>query len=346
MATKPLSDLTATWNAGGTTFTAVKMNVTDTASAAGSLLLDLQVGGVSRFKVDKTGRTEISTASVGTMYLGGAYNGLAVGNCAVNYNTSGFIAGSGGYQFGPSIDSRDLSLVRDAANTLAQRNGVNAQAFRIYNTFTDASNYERLNIGGTGGQFDIWTTNSGTGIARPIRVYTSGNTSIQFGTAGTIRWNVDGSTGHFLAAADNTYDIGASGANRPRNIYVGTLVQSLVLEAAAAGYIGFDARSRIRCPADGQILLRNNAENNFSLLQFGGSTSSFPSLKRNGTALETKLADDSAYAPHAAQYLDVTDGITAPGAATNRARIYVDSADGDLKVIFADGTIKTIVTDT
>jgi hypothetical protein len=55
MATKPLSDLTATWNAGGTTFTAIKMNATDTASAAGSLLIDLQVGGVSQFKVSKAG---------------------------------------------------------------------------------------------------------------------------------------------------------------------------------------------------------------------------------------------------------------------------------------------------
>jgi hypothetical protein len=55
MATKPLSDLTATWNAAGTTFTAVKMNVTDTASAAGSLLIDLQVGGVSKFSASKSG---------------------------------------------------------------------------------------------------------------------------------------------------------------------------------------------------------------------------------------------------------------------------------------------------
>ena len=40
------------------------------------------------------------------------------------------------------------------------------------------------------------------------------------------------------------------------------------------------------------------------------------------------------------------DGMTAPAATANVAKIYVDSADGDLKVIFADGTVKTIVTDT
>jgi hypothetical protein len=68
MATKPLSDLTATWNAGGTTFTAIKMNATDTASAAGSLLIDLQVGGVSQFKVSKNGRITAQTLTLG---LGG-----------------------------------------------------------------------------------------------------------------------------------------------------------------------------------------------------------------------------------------------------------------------------------
>jgi hypothetical protein len=48
-------DLTDTWNAGGTTFNGIKMNVTDTASAAASRLVSLQVGGVERFSVDKAG---------------------------------------------------------------------------------------------------------------------------------------------------------------------------------------------------------------------------------------------------------------------------------------------------
>lgn len=44
--------------------------------------------------------------------------------------------------------------------------------------------------------------------------------------------------------------------------------------------------------------------------------------------------------------LMMKDGITAPSAATGFAQIYVDTADGDLKVIFGDGTVKTIVVDT
>jgi hypothetical protein len=44
-------------------------------------------------------------------------------------------------------------------------------------------------------------------------------------------------------------------------------------------------------------------------------------------------------------YLEITDGVTAPGAGTGVARIYVDTADGDLKVAFADGFVRIIGAD-
>lgn len=49
---------------------------------------------------------------------------------------------------------------------------------------------------------------------------------------------------------------------------------------------------------------------------------------------------------HLCQYLSLVDAISAPAAATGKARLYVDIADGDLKVKFADGVTKTIATDT
>jgi len=39
------------------------------------------------------------------------------------------------------------------------------------------------------------------------------------------------------------------------------------------------------------------------------------------------------------------DGVTAPSTITSLAQIYIDSADGDLKIKFGDGVIKTIVVD-
>lgn len=57
-----------------------------------------------------------------------------------------------------------------------------------------------------------------------------------------------------------------------------------------------------------------------SLVQFNGTTSSFPALKRNGTTLEVKLADDSAYAPIA---IGNTVGAAVGVASTHKATINI-----------------------
>ncbi len=54
----------------------------------------------------------------------------------------------------------------------------------------------------------------------------------------------------------------------------------------------------------------------------------------------------AAGAANVGTYYGMVDGVTAPGATVGYAKIYVDTADGDLKVVFGDGTIKTIATDT
>lgn len=48
-------DLTDTWSNAGIAFTGIKLNVTDSASAAGSKLFDLQISGNTKFAVSKTG---------------------------------------------------------------------------------------------------------------------------------------------------------------------------------------------------------------------------------------------------------------------------------------------------
>jgi hypothetical protein len=53
--TAPLHQLTDTWNNAGIVFRGISLDVTNTASASGSRLLDLLVNGVSKFAVDKSG---------------------------------------------------------------------------------------------------------------------------------------------------------------------------------------------------------------------------------------------------------------------------------------------------
>lgn len=71
---------------------------------------------------------------------------------------------------------------------------------------------------------DTGASNVSCGSVSFIRT-TDDNTSdfvIQVRSGGALaeRWRIQGA-GNFIATTDNTYDIGASGANRPRNIYAG-----------------------------------------------------------------------------------------------------------------------------
>ncbi len=72
-----------------------------------------------------------------------------------NFSNTGYLA------IGGALDTR---LYRDAASTFAQRNGTTQQIFRLYNTYTDASNYERLTLTGVAGtSVNITAETLGTG---------------------------------------------------------------------------------------------------------------------------------------------------------------------------------------
>lgn len=65
----------------------------------------------------------------------------------------------------------DLLLRRDAAGVLAQYNGTNAQTFRLYNTFTSATNFERVNFRWASNEFILDAEKgSGGGTLRGIKI--------------------------------------------------------------------------------------------------------------------------------------------------------------------------------
>jgi hypothetical protein len=134
-ATNPVLNMSQTWNAGGTTFTGVKLNVTNTASAAASLLADLQLGGTSKFAVSET-------------------SALLVGV--------------------------------DAANVVSIRNGTNAQNLYLYNTYTDASNYEVGQIYWASNTFNINVSKAGTGSFRGFQISTGGAVHFSLDSSGNL----------------------------------------------------------------------------------------------------------------------------------------------------------------
>jgi hypothetical protein len=82
----------------------------------------------------------------------------------------------------------DLTITRDAANTLAQRNGTNAQTFRVYNTYTSSTNYELGKLEWSSNVFRIGTEKgSGGGTARTVEVHTDSVSRLALDTTGSVR---------------------------------------------------------------------------------------------------------------------------------------------------------------
>ena len=197
-ASVPALNITQTWNNAGVTFGGIiKANVTDTASNAASLLMDLQVGSVSKFSVAKTGQIVAGA----TIAISGGGN--FTGDIAILSNTKSLTFGSG----------QDVTITRDAANVLAQRNSTNAQTFNIYETYTDASNYSRLALKAQAGSYyQLIPQAAGTGTLRGLQLAGSsgllgfyGATPIaQPTTAGAAATRVAGAGASVLV--DDTYD--------------------------------------------------------------------------------------------------------------------------------------------
>lgn len=80
-------------------------------------------------------------------------------------------------------------LFRDAADILAQRNAANAQTFRIYNTFTDASNYERGFMRWSSNILQIGSEKLGTGTARGLQFVIDGVNMLELQAGGSILAN-------------------------------------------------------------------------------------------------------------------------------------------------------------
>ena len=197
-ADTPLISGTQTWNNSGVNFTAFKINVTQGASGSGasSNLMDLQVGGTSKAKIDKNGIYYTSSNQIWitpTQYDCGFYfNGSSVAfysagavmftsdpnsnRAGTNFNSAYSIG------FGSPFSSLDTRWFQDSAGIIAQRNGTVANSYRLYNTYTSATNYERLGLNWATNVAQIYTEKgSGGGTARDLVLGTNATTAISIG---------------------------------------------------------------------------------------------------------------------------------------------------------------------
>ena len=160
LAGAAVGDLVNVWNNVATTFSAIKMDVTDTASAAGSMLINLLVGGAARFQVTKAG----NVTAAGTLSVTGAstLTGAATFKNAARSDSAtagvGYATGAGGAvtqltskATGVTLNKVCGTITMDSA-TLAHQTPV---AFTLTNSAIEATDVVAVCVksGGTAGAY-------------------------------------------------------------------------------------------------------------------------------------------------------------------------------------------------
>ncbi len=145
--------------------------------------------------------------------------------------------------------------------------------------------------GSSAGQWTASTSISSPQVLSPV------GQNLDFGANGVgSLWRLS-TSGHLLAVTDNTYDIGAVGATRPRNVYVaGNTIAGNVYVGPSGGFAwGNGATSLMLSPSDGVIRLANNAGTGFTRLILGtnDATANGISITNNGGSAQIGTGDGS-----------------------------------------------------
>ena len=298
-----LIDLNATWNTDGNP-SLIYARVTTTNANNAAKLLDLGTSSQGQvFSVNRYGG--VASADSVSVASGSHMSGTTVGVGPAGRfgfssntgNSSGFVFSTGLYQDDPGI--------------LAQRNGTAKQALRVYNTIAGAdSQFGGLTWLDNTNELQLSTGQTGAGAAQPLCLRGQGGLNFRIGGApGTLTWQMT-TAGHWLAATDNTYDIGASGA-RPKSLYLGSslLIGSAVVYVAGGAVVArgssgaggleiqgvgatqgarldFYQRVKITPQEDGVLSLQNNASSDFNRIQLGSTADTHPAIARDGAGVK------------------------------------------------------------
>lgn len=219
--------VTQTWITAANTYTGIRLNVTDTASTSASLLMDLQVGGSTKFSVSKDGTLNLGAVGYNIALRSGVAISLYLAT-VVSLDVQAASVGLRSLQYlgwsstDDASGTADVRLWREAAGVLALRNLAVPQALQVYNTYTNATNYERGDIEWVANVLRIGATALGTGTLRGTLIR-GALISFAFGATPTTAWNIT-TGGHLHAQTDNLYDIGGSTTTlRPRHLYMSGL---------------------------------------------------------------------------------------------------------------------------
>ena len=198
------------------------------------------------------------------------------------------VAVAAGVQNINGIKGVEVDIQSGAGSTMGNRVGIDIvlAAALTGGDLTNATSRD------TGLQFSATSTSLGwnygisfdtIGSGGPIR---SAGTAIAVVGAQTFDTFIDASVATlttFLRGPSSKFTVDGAGNIEASNV-----------DILAAGAYSWHNQSVLQSPSNGVVEMTDAAGSSFNRLQFGGTTSSYPSIKRNAAALNFRLADDSA----------------------------------------------------
>jgi hypothetical protein len=198
---------------------------------------------------------------------------------------------------GTNAPSGSLEIVDDNTNQiiLGVKTSQSASTFLIYNSNSQTTPV--WNIGNGNPDTRIGFYNTLTFRANGTTIAEMGSSEVSVGGATGARLGIKGS-----GSTSATTSLLVQNSAGSTAVQVGDDGLVAVAKLNSLGFLGvattlyISTNSNIKANGSGIIQLGDAPETGFNRLQFGGNTSSFPSIKRNGSAIDIRLADDSNYA--------------------------------------------------
>ena len=195
-------DLTDTWNASGTTFNGIKLNVTDSASASSSKLVTLQTNGTEHFSITKAGvgyvsgnlgigtaspatKLHLLTASATAVAVRAA-NSVSYAELQVDSSGNSQLVAPGGVQIFNTNGSERMRI-SSAGNVGIGAAPLSFTPLYIYRSGSDAGlRAERA----SGAALDMFATASsayfGTANSYPLILQTNGSERMRINSSGLV----------------------------------------------------------------------------------------------------------------------------------------------------------------
>ncbi len=327
---------TPTWNASDTTFTGIQLNVTNTASAAGSLLLDIQVGGVSQLNITKGGILNVngaqvntigSTVTVGIQLLptwnnsGTQYTAFQVNavNTASGVNSTLMdlqLGGTSVVTVYPAATPNIATLVV-AGNIQLTATATMSNALAVIQTWNNgAFSYSALNVN---------VTNTASAAGAHL---------VDIQLAGTNKWSIDKNAGviHTTLAGATIAHLTSPLWNAGGTTYTGLAIK-VTNTASAAGSMLLDLEvggtTKTAFNVNGDLCLI--ASNNQIIFGNVGRVVGAASFIPTSTTIQAKLADGSAFTALQGKLTTDTAFTATPQTPTGYITIY-DSTGTPYKV--------------